>query len=81
VTVTDTKCSPGGTAFKRTYITNEKGTLANPGLSASTYDLCASATISGTARRVKATGVAVTALAGVSKTLTLSTTAEAGTCP
>ncbi len=81
VTVTDTKCS----SYKRVYTSTEtstgKGTLPNPGLSASTYDLCASKSISGTIRRVKMSGVPVTSLAGVSKTLNLSGAETGQACP
>jgi type II secretory pathway pseudopilin PulG len=53
VTITDLKCSIGSpsTPVKRTYLTNSAGALANPGMPSSIYELCASKTISGTARR------------------------------
>jgi Tfp pilus assembly protein PilV len=86
VTVTDRYCSPGGTPFKRVYTTNSAGNLPNPGLSWSTYDLCASASISGVVRRVKTpvstpTPVVVHSLNGTVATLTLSTGSEQGACP
>lgn len=81
VTVTDTECSVGGTPVKRVYTTNSTGNLPNPGLSWSTYNICASASISGTVRRVNSTGVLVHSLEGTSQTMTLSTSSEAGACP
>jgi hypothetical protein len=80
VTVIDTKCSVGGTPFKRVYTTNSTGNLPNPGLSWSTYNLCASASISGTVRRVKTNNVEVHALTGTTKEMSLSTASEAGAC-
>jgi len=87
VTVTDTKCSPGGTPYKRVYTTNSTGNLPNPGLAWSTYDICASAGVgpSGAQRRIKSAGAIVHSLTGTSLTLTLSSTTgsgvEAGACP
>jgi Tfp pilus assembly protein PilV len=80
VTVTDTKCSVGSTAVKRTFTTNSTGNLPDPGLPSSIYELCASASISGTVR--KTTGSAtVNSLTGTSLTMTLSTGSTTGACP
>lgn len=84
VTVTDTKCSVGTTnpvPVKRVYTTNSTGNLPNPGLSWSTYDLCASATISSTVRHVNSTAVVVHSLTGTSLTMTILSSSPTGACP
>ncbi|MBA3865510.1 MAG: hypothetical protein H0X42_04050 [Solirubrobacterales bacterium] len=81
VTVTDVNCSVSGTPVKRSYTTNSAGSLPNPGLSWGTYNICTSASISGTVRRVNSTNVVVHALTGTALTMTLSTTSEPGACP
>lgn len=81
VTVTDLECSVSGTPVKRTYTTNSTGNLPNPGLAWSTYKLCASASISGTVRRVEKSSLVVHSLEGTSETLTLSTGSPTGACP
>jgi hypothetical protein len=82
VTITDTKCSPGGTPLKRVYTTNGTGNLPNPGLSWSTYDICASATVGTKVKRLKNPGVVIHSLTGTLLTMTLSSsTPEEGACP
>lgn len=63
VVVTGTTC---GTGVKRTYVTNAGGHLSNSsagateaGLPYGTYNICASATISGTVRRAESSNVQV----------------------
>jgi Tfp pilus assembly protein PilV len=86
VTVTDTKCSVGSTAVKRSYLTTEAGALPDPGLAWSTYDICASAPVgpSSAQRRIKSPGVIVHSLTGTALTLTLKSGTgsgvEAGEC-
>jgi Tfp pilus assembly protein PilV len=76
VTVADTKCA---TAPKRTYATTETGNLPDPGLPASTYEVCASAGVgpSGAQRRIKGSAV-VNSLTGTSLTLTLKSSTGSG---
>jgi Tfp pilus assembly protein PilV len=93
VTITDPACTSGGNPVKREYTTTAAGALANtaapaveePGMPWGTYEICASATIAGVKRRLKASNVAVQSLlaAGTSLTLDLSGVgAETGvTCP
>jgi hypothetical protein len=81
VTVTDTKCSVSGTPVKRVYTTNPTGNLPNPGLSWSTYNLCASASISSTVRHVNTSGVVVHSLEGTSETMTILSDSPTGACP
>lgn len=81
VTATDTKCSVGATPVKRVYTTSPTGNLPDPGLSWSTYNICASASISGTVRHVNSTGVVVHSLEGTPLTMTLSKTSELNACP
>jgi Tfp pilus assembly protein PilV len=81
VTATDTKCSVGVTPVKRTYTTNSTGGLPDPGLPWSTYELCASASISGTVRRVTSPEVVVHSLTGTSQVMTLSSGSTKGACP
>jgi prepilin-type N-terminal cleavage/methylation domain-containing protein len=52
VKIADTVCEDaGGNPITRTYTTNSSGKLPNPGLPFGTYDLCASAFVSGANRR------------------------------
>jgi type II secretory pathway pseudopilin PulG len=85
VTAIDTQCSVGTPAVpvKREYTTTASGNLPNPGLSWSTYDLCASALISTTVRHVNVSGVVVHSLAGTSLTMTIpsSGSSSTGACP
>jgi Tfp pilus assembly protein PilV len=81
VTVTDRECRSGSTNVKRVYTTNSSGNLPDPGLPWSTYDLCASASISGTVRRTTLTNVPVESLNGTTQTMTLSTGSTTGACP
>jgi hypothetical protein len=87
VTITDTKCSVGSTAVKRTYTTIEKGALPNPGLSWSTYDICASAPVGPQSkqRRIESPGAVVHSLTGTSLTMELKSAAggaiKEGACP
>jgi type II secretory pathway pseudopilin PulG len=93
VTVSDDNCTSGGVPVKRIYTTTPTGSLASPastavedpGLPWSTYDICASANISGN-RRNFATNVPVQDLTnGTSLTIDLSGAgSESGgskTCP
>jgi type II secretory pathway pseudopilin PulG len=64
VVVTDTQCKSGGTNVKRTFTTNAAGHPAastggttEAGLPFGTYNVCASAFLSGKYRRVESTGV------------------------
>lgn len=69
VTVSDDKCSIGANPVKRIYTTTPAGSLADPspantsievpGLPWSTYDICASAKIGATQRRLSVAKVAV----------------------
>jgi type II secretory pathway pseudopilin PulG len=84
VTITDTKCAPGGTEIKREYTTTggtiEKttsGYLENVGFPASTYAICASATIGSEIRRIKQT-VEVKSVNGTAAAFDLSTGYEKG---
>jgi prepilin-type N-terminal cleavage/methylation domain-containing protein len=51
VKVADNGCQQGGNPVTRTYTTNASGKLSNPGLPYGTYDVCASAFLSGSNRR------------------------------
>jgi Tfp pilus assembly protein PilV len=82
VTASDTKCPETGAPVKRTYTTiSPSGQLSDPGLPWSTYNLCASASISGIVRRTKtASPIVVHSLNGTSLTMTLSKNSETGAC-
>lgn len=71
VTLTDLNCTDaGGNKVKRVYTSNEKGLLSNsstgiaePGVPFASYEICASAKISGTNRRKKISSLSVKNLA------------------
>ena len=83
VTIVDTKCAAPA---KRTYLTTEAGNLPDPGLPASTYEVCTSAGVgpSGAQRRIKGSAI-VNSLTGTALTLTLKSSTgsgvESGECP
>ncbi len=88
VTATDSVCKIGSTStqVKRIFTTNSSGNLPDPGLPWGKYELCASAPISGTARRTTVTSpstspVPVESLSGTTVTMTLSTSSTEGSCP
>ncbi|HEX6667188.1 MAG TPA: type II secretion system protein [Solirubrobacterales bacterium] len=93
VTITDTSCKDAlNVLFKRVYTTNSSGApassstgVAEPGLPYGTYEICASAEISGSKRRKKVTNVAVQSLtSATTKTIDLGSGAETGStavCP
>ncbi len=80
VTATDTQCSVGSTPVMRSYTTNGTGNLPDPGLTWSTYELCASATVNTKVRRVKTTAV-VKSLTGTTLTMTIPNNATQNSCP
>lgn len=90
VTISDDNCTVSGSPVKRVYTTTPAGRLSSPssasvedpGLPWSTFDICASASISGNTRRNFATNVAVNNMAGTSQTIDLSGTgSQSGSCP
>jgi type II secretory pathway pseudopilin PulG len=93
VTISDDNCSVGGSPVKRVYSTNASGRQTNPvtgevesALPWSTYDICASATVSGTKRRLFANNVPVESLtANATRTLNISgsgsTSGSSAVCP
>jgi Tfp pilus assembly protein PilV len=91
VTITDDNCSVSGTPVKREYTTNASGhqinpttLLPEPGLPWSKYDVCASANVSGTNRRLFATNLTVQNLtSATTKTLDLNGAGSESnkTCP
>lgn len=90
VTITDKVCKESqGNFVKRIYTSNEAGMpstsstgIAELGLPWGTYELCASANISGSNRRKKVTSVTVQNLAAAAaSTIDLGSGTESGTCP
>lgn len=93
VTITDKTCkeAKGQSLMKRVYTTNKSGMpsssengVAEPGLPWGTYEVCASANVSGSLKRKKVSSVTVKTLtAATSLTVDLgnSTGLESGECP
>lgn len=91
ITITDTECDDAkGNSVKRVYTSNQKGLPSNSstgvaelGLPWGTYDICASARISGNNRRKELTDVTVKSLtAAISKTIDLGSSGySSSTCP
>lgn len=76
VRLTETNCNA-----QRFFTTNSSGALADPGMPWGTYEVCASATISGGSRRKKQSGVSVQNLtSGTSLTFDLSSGYESKSC-
>ncbi|MFN8161218.1 MAG: hypothetical protein U0R52_09295 [Solirubrobacterales bacterium] len=78
VTVSDTSCSISGSPVKRRYTTNSSGSLADPGLPWSTYNVC----VDNGSRRKTVNGVVVQNLtSGTTLTVYMGTGTTSGVCP
>ncbi len=80
VTITDTQCKNGYNYVKRDYTTNSSGQLSDPGLPWGTYDVCASAYISGHTRHTTDYNVDVHSISGTTDTLSISSYSSYGGC-